>query len=186
VPRYVTVLYYLNTPNLSSSSSLQKDNDEHEIDRVMMTKNDTFDEKKKKGHTWFPLALTGDSMQSSDSNSNDEDKEKMEGNNETALFMTIGQMKDPKKDGITVPPRQGDALIFYNFRTDGKLDPLAAHAGLPCGNDDNKWIANQWFRLPIRNNANTAPSTSPLHHPCNDDNEDQAFSKFRWGIVEEL
>ena len=46
--------------------------------------------------------------------------------------------------------KKGDAIAFYNYKTDGTgdLDWRALHTGLPTTNDDGtKWIANHWFRL---------------------------------------
>jgi prolyl 4-hydroxylase len=68
--------------------------------------------------------------------------------------------------GEVVQPRAGSAILFYNYRPDGSIDPMAVHAGLPLRGDDNapldcsstngcddvsngsdsvqKWVANYW------------------------------------------
>lgn len=49
--------------------------------------------------------------------------------------------------GLMVPPRKGSALLFYNHRSDGKIDPAAVHAGCRVLSGE-KWGANHWVRLP--------------------------------------
>ena len=51
---------------------------------------------------------------------------------------------DPEKDGVRVRPREGDALLFYNFDETTDLDVHALHAGLPASS--TKVIASQFFR----------------------------------------
>jgi hypothetical protein len=72
--------------------------------------------------------------------------------------------------GVSVPPRRGDAVLFFNHAPLeggaeveaevgaagegpaglpdpdlGTLDPTAVHAGLPVKGDAHKWVANYWF-----------------------------------------
>jgi hypothetical protein len=54
--------------------------------------------------------------------------------------------------GVSVAPRRGDAVVWYNYRShDGALDPRAVHAALPVrGPDDaggEKWACNLWCSL---------------------------------------
>lgn len=55
------------------------------------------------------------------------------------------------KDGTYCTPKLGDALLFFNYDVDGKLDASSVHAGLPLlkNDDNNKWIANYWVDLDI-------------------------------------
>ncbi|MES2273775.1 MAG: 2OG-Fe(II) oxygenase [Chlamydiota bacterium] len=47
---------------------------------------------------------------------------------------------------ISVVPKKGKALFFYNCTPSGETDPAALHGGAPviCG---EKWIATKWFRM---------------------------------------
>ena len=47
--------------------------------------------------------------------------------------------------GARVTPSRGRALLFYNCRPDGKLDPLTRHAGAPVRGGE-KWVASKWIR----------------------------------------
>jgi len=53
------------------------------------------------------------------------------------------------KDGTYCIPKLGDALLFFNYNIDGKLDASAVHAGCRIKNDSNKWIANYWVDYDI-------------------------------------
>ena len=44
---------------------------------------------------------------------------------------------------FAVPPKKGDALLFYSMQPDGALDPLSWHGGCPVLNG-TKWAANVW------------------------------------------
>ena len=46
---------------------------------------------------------------------------------------------------ITVTPRGGDALLFFNTLADGRADPATRHAGLPV-RSGAKWLATRWIR----------------------------------------
>ena len=50
---------------------------------------------------------------------------------------------DPVTDGVRVQPREGDAIVFYNFDETADLDVYALHAGLPASS--TKVIASQFF-----------------------------------------
>ncbi|MEH3121867.1 MAG: 2OG-Fe(II) oxygenase [Sphingomonas phyllosphaerae] len=47
--------------------------------------------------------------------------------------------------GVTVTPRGGDALLFFNTLPDGRPDPATRHAGLPV-RSGAKWLATRWIR----------------------------------------
>jgi len=64
---------------------------------------------------------------------------------DTATVLHACNFLEPTKDGLLVSPREGDALVFYNYKETGEADLLSVHAGLPCVSE--KWVANHWFRL---------------------------------------
>ena len=45
---------------------------------------------------------------------------------------------------FSVPPRKGDALLFYSQQPDGSLDEMSFHGGCPVL-DGIKWAANVWI-----------------------------------------
>lgn len=47
--------------------------------------------------------------------------------------------------GVTVTPRGGDALLFFNTLPDGRPDAATRHAGLPVRRGA-KWLATRWIR----------------------------------------
>ena len=49
------------------------------------------------------------------------------------------------KAGLKVRGRQGDALVFVSSLSNGDLDPLSEHAGLPVRNG-TKYLASRWIR----------------------------------------
>jgi len=49
---------------------------------------------------------------------------------------------------VSVTPKKGTALLFYNCTPDGKEDPLALHGGAPVKAGE-KWIATKWIRFGI-------------------------------------
>lgn len=53
---------------------------------------------------------------------------------------------------LAVKPRRGDALLFWNLKPDGTLDPKSLHAGCPVVRG-NKWSATKWIRLHPRSGA---------------------------------
>lgn len=46
---------------------------------------------------------------------------------------------------VKVPARQGDAVVFFNVRPDGAVDPRTLHAGAPVIQGE-KWLATLWVR----------------------------------------
>lgn len=47
--------------------------------------------------------------------------------------------------GISITPKKGNALFFYNVDKDGLGNPLTLHAGVPVV-EGEKWIMTRWFR----------------------------------------
>ena len=47
--------------------------------------------------------------------------------------------------GLSVAPRPGAALVWWNLRSDGSLDSRNHHTGCPVS-WGNKWIANKWVK----------------------------------------
>ncbi len=59
-----------------------------------------------------------------------------------------GETVFPEVD-LTVPPRAGTALMFFNTLPNGEIDRLSRHAGAPVRSGE-KWLATRWFReLPV-------------------------------------
>lgn len=54
------------------------------------------------------------------------------------------------KNGLTVVPRKGDAILFWNMKVGGDLDGGSSHAGCPVILGE-KWTATKWIHV--------APST---------------------------
>lgn len=50
--------------------------------------------------------------------------------------------------GAVIAPKQGSAVIFFNYLPTGAIDPYAVHAGLPVSGEC-KWIANFWLDLDL-------------------------------------
>ena len=51
---------------------------------------------------------------------------------------------------LRVPPRKGDAILFFPLRPDGEVDLDVVHGGCavsPGELGETKWIAQQWFRF---------------------------------------
>lgn len=55
-----------------------------------------------------------------------------------------GETRFPAID-LTVPPRMGEGLLFFNVRPDGSLDQNTRHAGLPVERGE-KWVSTCWIR----------------------------------------
>jgi prolyl 4-hydroxylase len=50
------------------------------------------------------------------------------------------------KVNISVIPKKGTALLFYNCNLSGEVDPLTLHGGAPVKAGE-KWIATKWIRM---------------------------------------
>ncbi|CAH8344651.1 unnamed protein product [Eruca vesicaria subsp. sativa] len=55
-----------------------------------------------------------------------------------------GETDFPKSSGLSVSPKKGDALLFWNKRPDGSQDPSSLHCGRPVIKG-NKWASTKWF-----------------------------------------
>ena len=68
-----------------------------------------------------------------------------------------GETHFPKVD-YTCKPKRGRAVLFYNLTQSNRQlpqqHPLSIHAALPV-KDGEKWVCNQWVRLPIKENRQT-------------------------------
>lgn len=49
---------------------------------------------------------------------------------------------------ISVTPKKGDAVLFYNILPSGDVDPLTLHGGAPVL-EGEKWIATKWIRVGV-------------------------------------
>lgn len=49
------------------------------------------------------------------------------------------------KTGLSVPPRAGTGILFFNCTPDGEPDPLTLHAGKPVTAGE-KWLLSRWIR----------------------------------------
>ncbi|KAL1512017.1 hypothetical protein AB1Y20_005292 [Prymnesium parvum] len=61
----------------------------------------------------------------------------------------------PGCDGVLVPPRAGDALVFFSFNEHGEVEPASLHAGRPAS--ALKLVANQWIRLELSDRRGLVP-----------------------------
>lgn len=50
------------------------------------------------------------------------------------------------KEGLSVKPKMGDALLFWSMKPDATLDPSSLHGGCPVIKG-NKWSATKWVRV---------------------------------------
>jgi 2OG-Fe(II) oxygenase superfamily len=88
------------------------------------------------GETWFPLA------------DNTELKVTPRNKDAALSLCRYGTDQGITVGGDTLSIRPGDAVAFYNYIDDasGEINWKAIHAGLPVRNNQNKWVANHWFR----------------------------------------
>ncbi|CAI0412343.1 unnamed protein product, partial [Linum tenue] len=54
--------------------------------------------------------------------------------------------KKRKRLGLSVKPKMGDALVFWNIKPDGNVDPCSKHAGSAVIKGD-KWLALNFMRV---------------------------------------
>lgn len=50
------------------------------------------------------------------------------------------------KEGLSVLPTRGDALLFWSMNPDASLDPSSLHGGCPVVKG-NKWSSTKWMRV---------------------------------------
>jgi prolyl 4-hydroxylase len=53
-------------------------------------------------------------------------------------------------EGLTVTPKKGQAVLFYNILPDGNVDDFSQHQSLPVQKGE-KWLANLWVWDPVIN-----------------------------------
>lgn len=64
---------------------------------------------------------------------------------EDAISKGFTTYEENKNVGTYVKPKQGDAILFFNYNINGEIDTSAVHAGLPLQSTHDKWIANYWI-----------------------------------------
>lgn len=56
------------------------------------------------------------------------------------------ELSECGKQGLSVKPKMGNALLFWSTRPDASLDPSSLHGGCPVIRG-NKWSATKWMHL---------------------------------------
>lgn len=56
------------------------------------------------------------------------------------------ELSECGKEGLSVKPKRGDALLFWSMKPDASLDPSSLHGGCPVIRGD-KWSATKWIRV---------------------------------------
>ncbi|KAJ9564661.1 hypothetical protein OSB04_000627 [Centaurea solstitialis] len=56
------------------------------------------------------------------------------------------ELSECGKDGLSVKPRMGDALLFWSMKPDASLDPSSLHGGCPVIKG-NKWSSTKWIHV---------------------------------------
>ncbi|PSS30001.1 Prolyl 4-hydroxylase [Actinidia chinensis var. chinensis] len=56
------------------------------------------------------------------------------------------ELSECGKDGLSVKPKMGDALLFWSMKPDASLDPSSLHGGCPVIKG-NKWSSTKWMRV---------------------------------------
>ncbi|XP_009776785.1 probable prolyl 4-hydroxylase 10 [Nicotiana sylvestris] len=56
------------------------------------------------------------------------------------------ELSECGKDGLSVKPKRGDALLFWSMKPDATLDPSSLHGGCPVIKG-NKWSSTKWIRV---------------------------------------
>ena len=91
------------------------------------------------GETWFPLALRDPTDAASVANQNPP----------RVAALDAARQLTPRRDGLTVKPKKGDAVAFYNLMDgSGQVDRLSMHAGLPAPGD--KSVAALWYHVKLK------------------------------------
>ncbi|CAI0412702.1 unnamed protein product [Linum tenue] len=63
-----------------------------------------------------------------------------------SILMYLSREKKRKRLGLSVKPKMGDALVFWNIKPDGNVDPCSKHAGSAVIKGD-KWLALNFMRV---------------------------------------
>lgn len=56
------------------------------------------------------------------------------------------ELSECGKKGLSVKPKQGDALLFWSMKPDATLDPSSLHGGCPVIKG-NKWSSTKWMHV---------------------------------------
>ncbi|XP_042504475.1 probable prolyl 4-hydroxylase 3 isoform X2 [Macadamia integrifolia] len=56
------------------------------------------------------------------------------------------ELSECGKEGLSVKPKMGDALLFWSMRPDATLDPSSLHGGCPVIRG-NKWSSTKWLHI---------------------------------------
>ncbi|KAI9201544.1 hypothetical protein LWI28_025097 [Acer negundo] len=56
------------------------------------------------------------------------------------------ELSECGKEGLSIKPKMGDALLFWSMRPDATLDPSSLHGGCPVIRG-NKWSSTKWMHL---------------------------------------
>ncbi|KAF5454617.1 hypothetical protein F2P56_024268 [Juglans regia] len=56
------------------------------------------------------------------------------------------ELSDCGKEGLSVKPKMGSALLFWSMNPDATLDPSSLHGGCPVIKG-NKWSATKWLHI---------------------------------------
>ncbi|KAJ4803418.1 2-oxoglutarate (2OG) and Fe(II)-dependent oxygenase superfamily protein [Rhynchospora pubera] len=56
------------------------------------------------------------------------------------------ELSDCAKQGLSVKPKRGDALLFWSMKPDGTQDPTSLHGGCAIIKG-NKWSSTKWMRM---------------------------------------
>ncbi|KAI3420682.1 Fe2OG dioxygenase domain-containing protein [Psidium guajava] len=56
------------------------------------------------------------------------------------------ELSECGKEGLSVKPKMGDALLFWSMRPDATLDESSLHGGCPVIKG-NKWSSTKWMRV---------------------------------------
>ncbi|PWA90731.1 2-oxoglutarate (2OG) and Fe(II)-dependent oxygenase superfamily protein [Artemisia annua] len=56
------------------------------------------------------------------------------------------ELSECGKEGLSVKPKMGDALLFWSMKPDASLDPSSLHGGCPVIKG-NKWSSTKWIRV---------------------------------------
>ncbi|KAF5455719.1 hypothetical protein F2P56_025267 [Juglans regia] len=56
------------------------------------------------------------------------------------------ELSECAKEGLSVKPKMGDALLFWSMRPDATLDPSSLHGSCPVIRG-NKWSATKWMHV---------------------------------------
>ncbi|KAI5418763.1 hypothetical protein KIW84_043113 [Lathyrus oleraceus] len=56
------------------------------------------------------------------------------------------ELSDCGKNGLSIKPKTGDAILFWGMKPDSTFDPLSLHGACPVIKGD-KWSCAKWMRM---------------------------------------